>query len=178
MGGSTARGCRSCTSSNFRGFCSGRRGFSVVFVQRCRPCCWQAAQRCRVSRTRCRRVPQRGGGGVGPAQCVHQKRRSGEDAILVQALKAQVIVVSFASSVDTDRSHGPQGMVGIPIPSGWFNVVRGLRRSILFNSPLSRMLRVPVEAQVAARQNVVQGNSDEAVQSRLSDWRVGISPTE
>ena len=91
---------------------------------------------------------------------VFPKKRSGEDAILVQALKAQVIDASSASSVEKDRSHGPQGMVGIPIPSGWFNVVRGPRWSYLVQQPtVTDVKESPPSKHRWQRGNVVQGTS-------------------
>ena len=113
------------------------------------------------------------------SQCVLPKRRSGEDATLVQALTSQVIVAFFASSVETDRSHGPQGMVGIPIPSGWDNVVRGTSGVILLSSPLSRMSRrVRRRSTGGSEATLCRGIPTTRHGLGSSDWRAGISPTE
>ena len=138
-------------------------------------------KRCRSSRTRCRRAPQRGGDGVGSAQCVPQKRRSGEDAILVQALKDSSNCCVFC--VPLMRRivlMVREGWSAFPFLQGWVQTLCvGPGGVILFSSPLSRMSRrITVEAQVAARQRCAGEFRRSGTVSGRAIGERGISPTE
>ena len=74
-----------------------------------------------------------------PPSVFPKKKRSSEDAMLVETLKAHVIVVFFASSVETSFSWS-----AFPFLQGGTTLCMGPGGVILFSSPVSpRSRRVP-----------------------------------